>query len=224
MSLLDLLQTVGGRLGILEAHPKTAAGEPEKVVTRTVTLEQLRTEIRADEVRALAGQPADLALPFDKIFEAAGVSRPASEWNILRVREILESERSKGRDRAAMQHELLSRLNLAQVSAEDVVKEAIAQDQALDAFEDFVRRKSADRLAMTERRIAELAAQIQALQGERAGLEARQQNDQRELLDWRRRKRAYERELAETVGYLTDRPVISTDTESPAEGPQRKAT
>ena len=219
MSFLDLLQTAGGRLGILEAHPKTAAGEPEKVVTRTVTLEELRSEIHADEVRALADQPADLALPFEKIFEAAGVSRPASKWNILRVREILESEGSKGNDRAALQHELLGRLNLAQVSAEEIVKEAIAQDQALDAFEDFVRKKAADRLAKTERRIAKLDAQIQTLQGERAALEARRQKDQREFHDWRRRKRAYERELAAAVGYLTDRPVISTDAEPPSEGP-----
>ena len=218
MSFLDLLQSVGGKLGILEIRAKTSAGEPEKVVTRTITLQELRTVIHADEVRALADRPADLSLPFERIFEAAGVSRPRGEWNVLRIREILEAEQPKGKDRAAVQRELLNGLNLARVSTEDIIKEAMAQDQALDAFEAFVRRKSADRLAMAEHKIAELDAQILLIQGERARLVERRQEEQLELLDWCRRKRAYERELAAAVGYLTDRPVITMDENEPAAG------
>jgi len=91
------------------------------------------------------------------------------------------------------------------------LKEAMAQDQALDAFEVFVRKKVEDHMAMAEHQIAELDAKIQALQTERARLAERIPLDQDKLREWRRRKRAYERDLAAAIGYLTDRPVITTD-------------
>ncbi len=87
----------------------------------------------------------------------------------------------------------------------------MAQDQALDAFEVFVRKKVEDHMAAAEHQVSELDARIQALQGERARLAARVQLDQDKLREWRKNKRAYERDLAAAIGYLTDRPVITTD-------------
>jgi hypothetical protein len=213
MSLLDLLQTVGGRLGILEAPSKADAGEPGKVVTRTVTLDELRSQIHSEDVRALADLPAELALPFEKIFDAAGVNVPAHGWTVARLKALLLTEPYRTQDRAAAQLVLLNTLQSAHAPAEDLVKEAMAQDQALDAFESFVCRKADDRHKTAERKISELDARIEALQNERAGLVERLQLEQENLRSWRRRKRAYERDLAAAVGYLTDRPVITTDDE-----------
>jgi len=213
MSLLDLLQTAGGRLGILEAPSKADAGEPGKVVTRTVTLDELRSQIHSKDVRALAELPAELAQPFEKIFAAAGVDVPAHGWTIARLKALLLTEPYLRQERAAAQLALLNTLHSDRVPAEDLVKEAVAQDQALDAFESFVCNKTKDHLAAAERRITELDARIQALQNERARLAAHLQVEQENLRAWRCRKRAYERELASAVGYLTDRPVITTDDE-----------
>jgi len=213
MSLLDLLQTVGGRLGILEAPSSADAGEPEKIVTRTVTLEELRSHIQAEDVRALAATPAELALPFEKIFEAAGVGVPAHGWTVARLKALLRTEPYRGQERTAAQLALLNALSAARVPPEDLVREAVAQDQALDAFESFVCRKTQDRLSAAERRIAELDARLQTLQNERARLAEHVQAGQEDLRSWRQRKRVYERELASAVGYLTERPVITTDDE-----------
>jgi hypothetical protein len=213
MSLLDLLQTVGGRLGILEAPSRTDAGEPGKVVTRTVTLDELRSQVHSEEVHALAELPAELSLPFDKIFEAAGVRVPEHGWTVARLKALLLTEPFQRQEHAAVQLALLNTLHSAHVPAEDLVKEAVAQDQALDAFESFVCSKTKGHMATAERRIAELDARLQVLQTERAGLAERLQVEQENLRAWRRRKRAYERELAAAVGYLTDRPVITTDDE-----------
>lgn len=213
MSLLDLLQTVGGRLGILEAPSGADAGEPEKIVTRTVTLDELRSQIQSEHVRALAELPAELGLPFEKIFEAAGVGVPAHGWTVARLKALLLTEPYRGQERAAAQLALLNALHSAQVPPEDLVREAVAQDQALDAFESFACRKTQDRLAAAEHRVAELDARLQALQEERSRLAGHLQEEQEHLRSWRRRKRAYERELAAAVGYLTERPVITTDDE-----------
>ncbi|MBZ5496676.1 MAG: DUF4164 domain-containing protein [Acidobacteriia bacterium] len=211
MSFLDLLQTMGGRLGILEAPSTTKTGAPEKVVTRTVTLAELKSEIRSEEVRTLAELPAELTVPYERIFEAAGVTAPAHGWNVARLKSLLNTEPYRSQDRAAAQRALLSLLSSEHIQAEDLVKEAMAQDQALDAFEVFVRRKVEDHMALAEHQTAELDARIQALQSERARLAERLQLDQEKLREWRRRKRAYEHDLAATIGYLTDRPVITTD-------------
>lgn len=211
MSFLDLLQTVGGRLGILEAPYKATGGEAVKVTTRTVTLDELKSEIRSEAVRTLADLPAELTVSYEKIFEAAGVTALAHGWNVARLEALLRAEPYKSQERALAQRTLLSLLNSERVPPEDLVKEAMAQDQALDAFEVFVRKKVEDHMAMAEHQIAELDAKIQALQTERARLAERIPLDQDKLREWRRRKRAYERDLAAAIGYLTDRPVITTD-------------
>jgi hypothetical protein len=211
MSIFDLLQTVGGRLGILEASAPAGAGEPAKVATRTVTLDELKSEIRSEDVRALADLPAELGQPFEKIFEAAGATPPQHGWTIARLRALLATEAYRRQGHSEAQRSLLSTLSSARVPAEDLVREAMAQDQALDAFESFVSRKASDHMAVEEHRVAELDAKIQALQSERTRLAEHLQSEQEKLRDWRRRKRSYERELAATIGYITDRPVITTD-------------
>lgn len=213
MSFFDLLQTVGGRLGILEASPQTKAGECAKIVTRTVTLEELKTQIRSEEVRNLADLPAELAVPFDKIFATAGVPTAAPSWNVARLKAVLQTDPFRDQERSAAQKAILDALCADHISPEDLVKEAMAQDQALDAFETFVCRKADDQRALTQQKIAELEARIQILQADRTRLTDRIHQEQEKLRDWRRNKRAYERELAAAIGYLTDRPVISTDNE-----------
>jgi hypothetical protein len=213
MSFLDLLHAVGGRLGILEASSKGAAGSIGKVVTRTVTLDELKSEIRSEDVRALADLPAELTQPFEKIFEAAGLNPASSAWNVERLKGLLRTEPYRGLEREAAQRALLGVLSAQHVQAEDLVKEAMAQDQALDQFEAFVRKKVEDHMALAEHRIAELDARILSIHSERTRLAERTQLEQENLRDWRKRKRAFERDLAAAVGYLTDRPVITTDDE-----------
>lgn len=211
MGFLDLLHIVGDRLRIVEASQAKADGTPAKVVTRTITLTELKTEIRSEEVRSLADAPAELTVPFEKIFEAAGVPSPAHEWNLARLRTALQAELQRSQEHAAVQKSLLALMSAENGDAEDLVKEAMAQDRALDEFELFARRKVEDHMAAAQRQIADLEAKIQALQSERARLAAGIQLDQDRFREWRRKKQAYERDLAAAVGYLTARSVITTE-------------
>ena len=96
---------------------------------------------------------------------------------------------------------------LFHASVEDLVRDVIARDQALDAYERYVRSKMEAR----ERRIAELENQAAALrdQCERLRLETRA--DETLWGDWRARKRSAERELADAIAYLVDRPIVTME-------------
>ena len=207
-----MIQSVGGRLGIIEKpEAGKAAAQPAKIQTRSVTLEQLKTEIRAEEVRALAEAPAELTVPFEKIYETAGLPKLSSGWSIDRLRQLLEMESFKGQPREAMQSRILETLSKDRVDAEDLVKDAVARDQALDAFEKFAERKMRDRLALHERELSEVEAKIAELHKESSRLRQLAEADGRSWGDWLKRKRAHERELARVVSHLVDRPVITTD-------------
>ncbi len=213
MSFLDLIQNLGDRLGILETTAAPAAQPATKVRTRAVTLAELTTEIRSEEVKALVDSPAELSVPFEKIFETAGIRPPASGWNVDRMRQFLAADAFKNKERAIVQTAIQNIMRSEKASAEDVVKDAIARDKALDSFEAYARKKMEDRTAARERRIGEIESQIKTLESEIDGLRAKAKAEQEKWREWRNQKRAQERELASVVGYLIEKPVITTDDE-----------
>lgn len=211
MSLLDSLQSLGDRLGILERVSAPTAKRPEKIQTRKITLAKLITEIRADEVRALADLPAELSLPFEKIFEAAGIASTSQGWNIAKLRQLLLTDDFKNLERAAVQKRILNTLRTENVRVEDLVKDAVARDQALDAFEKFAGKKMEERMVACQHRVAELDSKIKEMQEECAHLREKLHADQETWRDWRKKKRAAECDLTWTVSFLIDHPVITTD-------------
>ena len=152
MSLLDLLQTVGGRLGILEAPSRADAGEPGKVVTRTVTLEELRSRDSLGGGARPRGAAGGAVAAVRKDLRGGGSerSRPRLDASHGSRRSCSRSPFSD-QERAAAQLALLNTLQSDHVPAEDLVKEAVAQDQALDAFESFVCSKTRGHMATAER-------------------------------------------------------------------------
>src|SRR5881397_47923 len=156
MSILDRLHELGERLRILEARPQAKAAKPAKIPTRTVTLAQLTTEIRQDELRALADLPAELSVTFDQVFDAAGIKPAPHGWTASRLKQLLDTDQFKNLERTALQRSMLNILGKEKVDIEDIVKDAIAHDQALDAFEAFTRKKMNDRVAARQRNLIEL--------------------------------------------------------------------
>lgn len=216
MSLLDTLRALGDRLGVLEVPQNTTPSRPAKVQTRTVTLSELTTEIRAEEVHELAQLPAELSVAFEKIFESAGVKPPARGWTVERLGQLLRTEQFKGMDRQAAQNAILKILSSEKVDVEELVRDAIARDQALDAFAASVQKKIKERMATRERRMVEMDAQIRALEEQRKPLKEEAKRDEQQWRQWRERKRAQEKDMAWAIGFLIDRPVVTIDEDSPA--------
>jgi hypothetical protein len=191
-----MLRKLGDRIGIIEmSSPPQAPSAPAKIQTRTVTLTELVMKIQVREVRELAEMPAELDVPFDDVFKAAGI--PSSGWTVGRLQEFLRSERIRAMDRAAAQQETVRMLAGEKVDPANLVKDAMSRDQALDAFEESIRKKR-------EQWLADKTAQVQRLQKEIAA-------EKEKWSEWRQRKRQFERNMAHAVGYLIDRPVISID-------------
>jgi hypothetical protein len=213
MSFLKLLQGIGDRFGILEAvaDPETA---PEiRIQTRNVTLQELESEIRSQEVRNLAESPAELAIPFEKIFETAGISSKPEDWTIERLRPWITSEPLAGKPREEAQKTILNKLRSEGVQAETIIKDAVARDQALDSFEAGMGEKIKDRRDECKKRMVEIQAQIKDLKQESMQLEDRMGNDEKAWKEWRKQKRAHERDLAWIASYIVDHPVITRDDE-----------
>jgi hypothetical protein len=213
MSFIKFLQGIGDKLGILESVSTPNAAPATRIQTRIISLRELATEIRSSEVRALADSPAELAVPFEEIFGAAGISSKPGDWTISKLEKVIASETGQRESREAVQKAVLERLNSEGVPVETLVKDAMARDQALDAFESRVRERMRDRDQSCKRRLVEIESQIKGLEEESARIAAGLKDDEEKWRGWRRQKRAYERELASAASYIVDHPVITTDEE-----------
>jgi hypothetical protein len=213
MSLFNLLETMGGKLGILEISHNQTAHCAGKIQTRAVTLAELSTEIQAEEVRALADQPAELSLPFEKIFETAGITPGTQSWTVEKLKEVLRSESFKDQPKELAQKKILETLHAEKVSPEEIVKDAMARDKVLDSFEVYVRKKMEQRRAALERRAAELEEGLKRLEAERAELEQKRKSDEERWVQWKQQKKAHEQDMAWAIGHLIDKPVISMSDE-----------
>jgi hypothetical protein len=210
MSLTDGIRKLGGRLGLISVVEVDAASkDPAKIATRQVSIKDLATEVKQDEVRILAETPAELAVPFDKVFEAAGLKPPAHGWTVDRLAALLATDQYKGMDRTNVQKAILGLLSTEKVPAEDIVKDAVTRDHAIDAYDGFVHKKMEDRAAAREHRAAEIQGQIKDLEAECARLTGESKSDIDRRREWIDRKIAYEQQMAHALSYLLDHPVIS---------------
>ncbi len=213
MSLFDFLESLGDRLGILEMSHGPTQSSKARIRTRSVTLAELSTEIRAEEVRALADQPAELSIPFAKIFETAGIKAGAQNWTVEKLAGMLRSENLKDQPRQAAQKKVLEALRAENIAPEEIVKDAMARDKVLDSFEIYVGKKMEERRAAFERRSAEVEESLKKLEGERSELERKRKADEERWTEWRRQKRAQEQDMAWAISHLIDGPVISISDE-----------
>ena len=198
MDLLAMLRRFGDRIGIIEMKPASSQpSAPAKIQTRSVTLGELATTIQTTPVRELADLPAELSVSIEDIFKAAGIRPTSPGWTVERLHQFLNSDRIRGMDRSAAQAEALRMLAAEKVDVEDLVKDAVSRDQALDAYEDSIAKTREQRIRSLEEQRKRIEQQIAA--------------EENRWLEWRKQKRRLERELAYAVGYLIDRPVITTD-------------
>lgn len=215
MGLLDRLRDLGAQLKILEVAPPQDAAPIAKRTTRTITLADLAAEVRADEVRALAELPAELSVSFERVYEAAGVKPAAHGWTIGKLTGLLQTDQYKTMDRAAAQKAILGLLAAEKATVEEIVKDAVARDQALDAYEEFVRKKMKDRKGAMERKIADLKSRIRQLEEQCSRLAEEGKADEEQWRRWHDRKIAGEKEMARAIGCLLDDPVVSVDRDHP---------
>jgi septal ring factor EnvC (AmiA/AmiB activator) len=152
-------------------------------------------------------------IPFEKIFEAAGISSKPENWTIDRLKGVVENESFKQKPREEVQRRVLELLASEGVSTEMLIKDAIARDQALDSFQSRADEKMHERRQSCKNRLLEIEQQIKDLEAERGTLEESLKAEEDKWREWKKKKRANERELASLASYIVDRPVITMDEE-----------
>jgi len=214
MSLFKFLQGVGDRLGILEPVPNPGNTSPVRVQTRTVTLQELTVEIRSNEIRSLAESPSEFAVTFERIYESAGIPSSPEGWTIDRLQQLVAADPFKNKPPEEVRKSVLDRLSAEGVSAESIVKDAIARDRALDSYESIMREQMQEKREACERRLLEIESRIEELMEEKGSLTEKLRADDEKWREWKNRKRAHERELAQAASYIVDHAVITEDDET----------
>lgn len=201
MGLLEKLQALGCQLKLVQMIPKTST-TPEKIETRSVTLQQLTTELQAENVRILAESPIELTIAFERIFATAGIIPESNKWTIERLNELLRTAPYNKMDPRVLQKAVLERLAAENASTEDIIKDALAKDQALDAFETFISKKMKERFSARQMRLMDIEKQIGLLEQERDRLQQEDREEPLQLSEWHKRKKTYEKEILESVDFL----------------------
>jgi hypothetical protein len=211
MALVSWLTSVGGKLRILSTAPAKTDAAPAKMTMQSVSLKDLVMEVQDEQVRALAELPAELSIAFDKVFEAAGVKPPPHGWTIGKLEELLKTEQYKSMDRAAAQKAVLGILQAQKAAVEDLVKDAIARDQALESFAEFARKKMEVRNEARQSKMAEIKSQIAELQSQCQAMDQEAKLDHEHWCKWYQGKTAYEKEMAWALGYLMEKQIFTVD-------------
>jgi hypothetical protein len=152
---------------------------------------------------------------FEAIYKASGVIDPAHGFSAYKVLEILSSSDFEGLEPKAKAAALSGFLKMnpaGPVAIADVVQDAVRRDQALDGFEDFLRKKLDQRRAQLEQESEALQKEIDELT--RRNKEKMDQNrstlegEKERLATWQARKRIEERRLFDAVApFVQDNPV-----------------
>ena len=210
MGILDKLQAFGCQLKLVQVVPKTKTS-PEKIKTRNVTLRELTTQLHAENMRVLAESPVELTIAYEKVFETAGIQGLSNGWCVEQLVQLLQSKPHKEMNRKALQLAVLEKLAAGNVTAEELIKDAVAKDQALDAFEAFVGKKMKDRFSARQMRMVEIEKEITVLRQEQMRLKQDDQGETTQLSEWQRKKGEYENEILEVVDFLISCKELASD-------------
>ena len=209
MPIVEWLKAAGGRLGLVHFVSTSAqAPGPKKVPTRVVTMKELLAEARAAEP-ASAPAPADLGRSFDEIYRDAGVTPPVHGWTVQRLAEWLRGEADLKAPRETLQLGILHKLASEKAHVQDIVRDALARDQALDAYEVAMGRALKEREADRRRRAGQVEEELKGIQARLAQIADESHRDAARLEEWREKKAAIEQEMAWTLDFLINEKVVS---------------
>ena len=241
------LKEVLSKMKIVELSPEeipslsaSEAGKPPVPGPPTDIRELLGTmpEPPAIDERKLAaesGGESDEIPDFAAIYRAAGVTDPAHGYSAYKVLEIFASPGFSTLDTRARAAALTGFLNMnpsGPVPVAEIVQDAVRRDQALDKFEEFLRKKLSDRSEKIGKDNAQLQAEIdEVIRRNREKMEANRialETEQARLSRWQVIKRSEERKLFDAVNpFVEENPISTADTPprpaAPAAAPEERS-
>jgi hypothetical protein len=229
MSKLKELVSKGVRLIVTSvpedgAPAAPSAPEVQHAPRGKVVMPPPRRTITASEVLPSTPPPrATSALPasvddFDAVYKEAGIVSAGHGYGIAKIADMLESPRLKALGREVKAAAVMAALEAAGVELKDVIRDAVARDQALDAFEGAKERELAELRAKNEVRAQgvqeEIDAFLKAKNAELERLKGATREAEAAFITLRARKRVEEQRLHDTIAHFiegADNPITTQD-------------
>ncbi len=174
---------------------------------------------------APGGATPDELPDFETIYKAAKVPAPAHGYTVDRVEAMLGNPRLAGMSESVKANSVLMALEVAGVSINDVVSDAVARDRAIDDFEawwaakvgQLESDKRAENAAIEDEMNRYLEAQRERIRGNNAAVQKAVET----FTTWKDRKRVEEQRLYQTVSpFVTENPItLNTGAVAPIPGP-----
>jgi hypothetical protein len=157
---------------------------------------------------------------FDEIYKAAEIPPAPQGYSILKISQMLESERIRTLPSDVKRSSILVALDAAGVDIKEVIQDAIRRDRALDTYERVQQRAADDLESRKTKENAEIQSQIDKYVTEqRAKMQSNNEAISREkerFTGWRLKKQQEEKKIAEAVGYFTtENPITTGDVNAP---------
>jgi cell division protein FtsB len=202
VKVTEYLQRLGVKAGLLHIEEKEQAIDTGVFETRVVSLSALLQQ--QDET--LAEPPAELTLDFRQIFDAVKEHDFPHGWNVDRVSEFLKSDACRNLPHAEQKKALLEALGKEGIPADDVVKDALSRDRALDSYQDFLAKKLKLRGEAIEERINELQKQIEESRRRIEQLKSSVHLMESGYQNWIERKTRAEEDMVAIVSLIAEGP------------------
>ena len=162
---------------------------------------------------------------FDEIYKAAEIPPPSKGYSVLKVSQMLESDRIRNLPSDVKKSSVLVALDAAGVDVKDVIQDAIRRDRALDTYERVQQRAVQELDDRKTKENGDIQAQIDKYVTEqRARIQANNEEVSREkerFTGWRLKKQQEEKKIAEAVGYfVAENPITTGEVSAPSPSPK----
>jgi hypothetical protein len=164
--------------------------------------------------------PVNDPTSFDEIYKAAEIPPSPQGYSILKISQMLESERIRTLPSDVKRSSILVALDAAGIDIKEVIQDAIRRDRALDTYERVQQRAAEELEARKTKENNDVQAQIDKYVTEqRAKIQSNNDAVSREkerFTGWRLKKQQEEKKIAEAVGYfVSENPITTGDVNAP---------
>jgi hypothetical protein len=191
----------------------TDAAEDNSQVSRSPaqTVAEIASSVAAEPTFTA---PVSAAGGFDEIYRAAEINPPAHGYSIMKIAEMLQSERIRTLPAEVKRNSILLALDASGVKIEEVIEDAVRRDRALDGFERVQQKALNDLEARKESENQQIQAELDRLiQEHNARIQANKDEVAKEkerFYGWRLQKQQEEQKIADSVSYfVTENPITT---------------
>lgn len=193
-----------------EAHASTEASGDGRASGRPSPVGDLAADAPSVPVPEVTAPSVDLAV----VYQSAKIEPPAHGYTVLKVADMLRSEHLQALPAEVKKKSILVALDAAGVSVDDILRDAVRRDKALDTYERVLEQHVAGvkaRVAAENQEIeAEIAQRVTELRGRIDENNKAVAADEAEFTAWRTRKHQEENLIAEAVSYFVSENPITT--------------